>query len=178
MHHQLRPSHTVHTEEALKGEKKELYDLHHHRLVPELLNTSFLGSEPNPWPRAAAEGSQCDRFPKCYWERPREERMACRAHRVICRAAYLATVADDGAEALACLASVKIKRAKSDNLLQGQLEDVLHEDLGCCPPPPPHSIGACVYTVGIGLTCQGEHPHITLTVAIGRFGVLPRSRGW
>lgn len=104
--------------------------------------------------------------------------MACRAHRVICRAAYLAPVADDGAEALPCLASVKIKRAKSDNLLQGQLEDVLHEGLGCCPPPPPHSISACVYTVGIGLTCKAEHPHITLTVAVGRFRVLPRSRVW
>lgn len=98
---------------------------------------TLLGSEPNPWSRAAAEESQCGRFPRCYWERPREERMALWAHRVICRAAYRATVAEDGAEALACLASVKIKRAKSDNLSQGQLEDVLHEGLGCCPPPPP-----------------------------------------
>lgn len=55
--------------------------------------------------------------------------MALLAHRVIFRAAYPATVAEDGAEALACLACVKIKR--------GQLEDVLHEGLGCRSLPPP-----------------------------------------
>lgn len=114
---------------STQREKEEPKDLHHHRLIPKLPKTSFLGSEPNLWPWAAAEESQWGRFPSCYWERPREERMALRAHRVIFRTAYPATVAEDGAEALACLACVKIK--------QGQLEDALHEGLGCCSPPSP-----------------------------------------
>lgn len=96
---------------STQREKEERNDLHHHRLVPKLPKTSFLGSEPNLWPGAAAEESQCGRFPRCSWERPHEERTALRAHRVIFRTAYPATVAvaEDGAEARACLARVKIK---------------------------------------------------------------------